>query len=142
MRVNKQILKILSLTKFISEGLAIVIDLIRNQPDFDPVNMNQLYEPVLDSNGVPLKSVKIIQEVLFFGQYFQQLVPFFQEFSNMDQFHFVDGGSLISDTENEFGLLQDFLGVEEELKFKFNPDKSFNCLQKPVPMCLSNAKGK
>ena len=76
-----------------------------------------------------------------FEPHFQQLAPFFDEFTDFDRFHFVDGGSLIRDTEKEFGLLETFLGVKEELKFKFNEEKSFNCLEQPIPMCLSSAKG-
>ena len=38
-------------------------------------------------------------------------------------------------------MIEDFLGVENVLDFKFNSTRSFHCLQSPVPMCLSAGKG-
>ena len=42
----------------------------------------------------------------------------------------------------EVEYLEDRLGIEKELQFEFNKKKKFNCLTKPVPYCLSDAKGR
>ena len=38
--------------------------------------------------------------------------------------------------------LENRLGIDNELHFEFNQKKQFNCLSKPVPYCLSDAKGR
>ena len=43
---------------------------------------------------------------------------------------------------NEVEYLEGRLGIEQELQFEFNEKKKFNCLTKPVPYCLSDAKGR
>lgn len=43
---------------------------------------------------------------------------------------------------NEVEYLESRLGIEKELEFEFNEKKKFNCLSKPVPYCLSDAKGR
>ena len=43
---------------------------------------------------------------------------------------------------NEVEYLESRLGIEKELEFEFNENKKFNCLSKPVPYCLSDAKGR
>ena len=48
----------------------------------------------------------------------------------------------VSDPEEEFSQIESFLGVESELKFKFNSTKGFYCLERPVPMCLPDSKGR
>ena len=37
--------------------------------------------------------------------------------------------------------LETFLNIEHEIEFKFNPRKGFECLEKPIQYCLSDAKG-
>ena len=56
--------------------------------------------------------------------------------------HFVDGTNLLTSPEMEYGFISKFFGVEEELKFKFNPEKGFDCLSEPVEQCLQASKGK
>ena len=34
------------------------------------------------------------------------------------------------------------LGLNNELHFKFNEKKKFNCLNRPIEYCLSDAKGR
>ena len=38
--------------------------------------------------------------------------------------------------------MEDRLGIDHELHFEYNEKKKFNCLSKPVPYCLSDAKGR
>ena len=49
----------------------------------------------------------------------------------------------MTDPFSEFGLLLNFLGVDEtKLQFEYNTEKGFYCLREPVPQCLSEAKGR
>ena len=41
----------------------------------------------------------------------------------------------------EFSKIEEFFGLENELEFRFNRTKGFPCLHRPVPYCLSAAKG-
>ena len=68
------------------------------------------------------------------------LQPYFEVFGR-DKFHFVDGGAIVKDPTPEFAKIQAFFGLENELDFKFNRTKGFSCLHRPVPYCLSAAKG-
>ena len=43
---------------------------------------------------------------------------------------------------DEVRYLENRLGIDNELHFEFNEKKQFNCLSKPVPYCLSDAKGR
>ena len=82
----------------------------------------------------------VMQPIIDYGNYFTQLQPFFQVFDK-SQFHFVDGGGIVTNPEAEFSKLESFFDVPNELMFKFNVTKGFPCLHRPVKMCLSAAKG-
>ena len=48
-----------------------------------------------------------------------------------------DGQEIMSDPQNEYGLLLDFFGLERfELEWTFNKEKGFHCLSYPVNYCL------
>ena len=54
----------------------------------------------------------------------------------------VDGKSLRSDPNGEFGLLLNHFGLETDyIDFRFDQQKGFHCLAKPVHYCLGDAKG-
>ena len=53
----------------------------------------------------------------------------------------MDGANLVSNPEQEFKLIENFLGVKNEMRFRFNETKGFYCLHRPIPMCLPDGKG-
>ena len=81
----------------------------------------------------------VFDEIITFGKYFSQLRPFLQYFDKED-FLFIDGDNIIKKPQEEFGRITNFFCVAQELKFKYE-EKGFYCLEEPVEMCLSKAKG-
>ena len=86
-------------------------------------------------------SLPIIEYMLSYGNYFTQINPFMKIFP-IESFLFLDGGNILKDPKAEFEVIENFFGVDHELNFRFNVTKGVPCLHKPVPMCLSSAKGK
>jgi len=85
--------------------------------------------------------LRIMDFIIPYGNFFTQLAPYIEVFGR-DSIHFVDGGRIISEPASEFAKIEQFFGVASELEFKFNGAKGFPCLEKPVPYCLSDAKGR
>ena len=75
------------------------------------------------------------------GFYFNDLQPYLKLFSK-DQIFFIDGHSIVKNPTAEFGLIEDFLDVDRELKFSYNEIRGFYCLEKPSEMCLGGNKGR
>lgn len=80
-------------------------------------------------------------DIITYGKYYTQLKPFIEVFG-LSKMHFIDGGGLVTSPTREFQSIESFLGLRDELEFKFNEEKGFPCLHRPVPMCLSKAKGR
>ena len=55
--------------------------------------------------------------------------------------HLIDGANLVSNPGEEFELIENFIGVKNELKFRLNETRGFYCLDRPIPMCLPDGKG-
>ena len=56
--------------------------------------------------------------------------------------YLVDGKMLRSDPNGEFGLLLRHFGLDASyMDFRFNQDKGFHCLARPVNYCLKDGKG-
>ena len=54
----------------------------------------------------------------------------------------VDGEQILSNPNNEFGLLLDFFEVDKSLiEFEFNDDRGFYCMSRPINYCLGSEKG-
>ena len=88
------------------------------------------------------KYLEVMRDIAQFGNYFTILQQFIEVFDNStEQFHFVDGGAILSNPKPEFANIEKFFGLESELEFRFNRTKGFPCLHRPVPYCLSDAKG-
>ena len=88
------------------------------------------------------KHLEPMVEIAQYGNYFTQLQPYFEVFGNSsERFHFVDGGAILSNPKSEFAKIERFFGLDSELEFRFDRTKGFPCLQRPVPYCLSDAKG-
>ena len=75
------------------------------------------------------------------GFYFDDLQPYLKLFSK-DQIFFIDGDSIVKNPTAEFGLIEDFLDVNRELKFSYNEIRGFHCLEEPTEMCLGGNKGR
>ena len=76
-----------------------------------------------------------------YGNYSSQLRPFFDHFRR-NRFHFIDAQSVLTNPDSEFHLIEDFLKLNHELQFSFNQTKGFPCLDKPIPFCLADSKGR
>ena len=76
-----------------------------------------------------------------YGNYASQLSPYLQNF-NRTRFHFIDGQALVKNPDPEFYKIESFLELDHELQFKFNRTKGFPCLDKPIPFCLADSKGR
>ena len=88
------------------------------------------------------KKLTPMQDIITYGNYWTQLQPYFDVFGHdMSKFHFIDGGGIVTNPGPEFEKIENFFGFENELEFRFNRTKGFPCLHRPVPMCLSAAKG-
>ena len=97
---------------------------------------------ISDWMGHKGKYLQVMHDIAEYGNYFTQLEPYFEVFGNStDRFHFVDGGAILSNPKPEFAEIENFFGLESELEFRFNRTKGFPCLRRPVPYCLSAAKG-
>ena len=94
---------------------------------FDPSKQSALLDSMLS----------VIQQ----SSYFTQLQPFIQVFG-LAQIKFIDGDAIVKNPEAEFTKIEQFFGFENELEFKFNEEKGFFCLHRPVPHCLPAAKGR
>lgn len=83
-----------------------------------------------------------IEKLLIYGNYHTQLEPFVQVFG-LDKINFIDGSRMANSFANaEVERIEDYLGVNPALKFKFNETKKFMCLSHPVQFCLNGSKGR
>mgnify|MGYP000635007835 CR=1 FL=1 len=60
-------------------------------------------------------------------------------FSNFD---FLICEFLVKNPSVEFDSISNIFQISNELKFKFNPEKGFFCLDQPVRQCLEDSKGR
>ena len=81
----------------------------------------------------------ITQEYVNYGNYFDILSEVLPHTENI---HFVDGTLLKVNPQKEFTILLDFLNIDKSvLEWRFNDDKQFFCLYRPVKFCLDEHKG-
>ena len=112
-------------------------------PDLDEQGALQRFAEYLAVAGTPEardKRLPLMDMIKQYGQYFQQLVPYLQTF-NASDFLFIDGGGILTNPEREFRQFETFFHQTHELEFKFNAEKGYQCLDKPVKMCLGSDKG-
>lgn len=59
-----------------------------------------------------------------------------------DNVHLVDGVNVVENPKDEFSKLLRFLGADDSIDFRFQNEKGFYCLSKPLDYCLGNDKGR
>ena len=107
----------------------------------NPIGALEKLASFLEPGGNQSAHLKPMDDIIQYGNYFTQLSPFIQVFG-LEKIHFVDGGAIVQNPGPEFTEIEHFFGFENELEFKFNRTKGFPCLSRPVPYCLSAAKGR
>ena len=69
------------------------------------------------------------------GNYASIVEDFNQVFDQ--KVYLVDGEMILKDPNQEFDLLLDFFGLEKGiLRFEFNQNRGFYCLERPINYCL------
>ncbi|CAG5078247.1 Oidioi.mRNA.OKI2018_I69.PAR.g8940.t1.cds [Oikopleura dioica] len=93
-----------------------------------------------DLKNIGKNSSEYMKKVLLMGLYYSRLSVLLKAFGK-DRVLLLDGDNLISDPGEEFGLVEEFVGVDKELTFEFATRYPYPCLDEPVPMCLPSSKG-
>jgi hypothetical protein len=117
--------------------------LVKNIKNDIKILKNNKFHPTAEElSKRPESKISQHDDLLLYGNYFTQLSPFFEVF-NKSEIYFLDGHQMANDkAQSEAREFEKYLGVDNEMQFKFNETKEFMCLDKPVQFCLNGAKGR
>ena len=82
-----------------------------------------------------------MRTILQIGNYYDTIMDY-EKIFGPDSVYIVDGHYEITNPNEEFKALLTYFGLDPSLiEFKFNEQKGFYCLDKPLQFCLSKEKG-
>ena len=78
-----------------------------------------------------------MKKLLLMGFYYSRLSVLLKAFGK-DRVLLLDGDNLISEPGEEFGLVEEFVGVNKELTFEFATRYPYPCLDEPGSFLFIN----
>ena len=122
-----------------NETIQVAIDYVKKIKSTE--NLVDSYIDLLTTKKRKQKIGWFLRTILQIGNYYDTIVDYENVFGK-DSVYVVDGQNEIINPNEEFALLFEHLGLDPSLiEFKYNDEKGFHCLQKPLAFCLSDEKG-